>query len=311
MTKLIILLLWCIPLFVFGQTETGVYFCKPPALHHRSMNFQVCHNNTNDKKYGICWNTSPNPTIFDAFHLFADRLSSEKLVVKSLAPQTTYYFRFFELLPNGSALYEDDFVFETKPELKIGDNYQGGFVAYIFKPNDSLYVENEQHGLILAKVDLGAAFWGIMGEEVNPRTSTLLGQGMANTQKIIAFMVEKNYAMQQNTTTDLKIIYPCAAWLCSQFEYQGYRDWFLPSKDEWGVMFDQLEYLQHANIKFQQPYWTSSEVFVSFKFDKTKRKETKTQHRNAWQTDIRGISLITFPFGRKNAAALVRAMRYF
>jgi hypothetical protein len=38
--------------------------------------------------------------------------------------------------------------------IKIGDEYRGGRVVYIFQPGDLHYKANEQHGLIAAREDL-------------------------------------------------------------------------------------------------------------------------------------------------------------
>lgn len=55
-----------------------------------------------------------------------------------------------------SILHAADTASPTAPsELRIGDNYGGGKVAYIFRQGDRGYVAGQVHGLIAAKEDLG------------------------------------------------------------------------------------------------------------------------------------------------------------
>lgn len=43
-------------------------------------------------------------------------------------------------------------------DLKVGDSFGGGKVAYIFRQGDRNYVAGQTHGLIAAKEDLGAGY---------------------------------------------------------------------------------------------------------------------------------------------------------
>jgi len=47
----------------------------------------------------------------------------------------------------------------AKAQLKIGDKYKGGKIAYILKDGDKGYVPGVQHGLIAALADLGEFKW--------------------------------------------------------------------------------------------------------------------------------------------------------
>jgi hypothetical protein len=150
-----------------------------------------------------------------------------------------------------------------------------------------------------------------MGQEVNPRTSDSIGKGQENTYNIIAFMKTNGMTFLSGLSSFSNVVHPCAAYLCINYEYAGFADWFLPSKEEWGRVFHSLSKMPDIGIKYQQFYWTSSEVFLSFSLRKSRRRETRSQHRNAWKGNIQNQSLIHFAFGKKNKTALVRPMRYF
>jgi hypothetical protein len=128
-----------------------------------------------------------------------------------------------------------------KQAVAVGDNHQGGKVAYIFVAGDLGYVAGETHGLISATEDQtvqgpgGGIEWneGIIG------TSTGLGTGSANTTAIIIG--------QGNSY---------AAGLARAYTGGGYTDWYLPSKDELNKL-----YLNKVAIGgfADYPYWSSSE----------------------------------------------------
>jgi hypothetical protein len=42
---------------------------------------------------------------------------------------------------------------------KIGDNYEGGKIFYIFQPGDKSFIEAETHGLVVATADQGKDNW--------------------------------------------------------------------------------------------------------------------------------------------------------
>jgi hypothetical protein len=73
-------------------------------------------------------------------------------------------------------------------------------------------------------------------------TGVLIGDGISNTQKIVNMQGEGNYA----------------AKLCDGLTEGGYSDWFMPSKDELNLMYENL---QLKSIGSFEPnyYWSSSE----------------------------------------------------
>jgi hypothetical protein len=104
--------------------------------------------------------------------------------------------------------------------LAVGDNYQGGKVAYIFISGDTGYVAGQVHGLIAATADQSAGIqWNNSGfAPATGATGLAIGTGLVNTNLIIAAQgaVATNYA----------------AGLARAYNGGGYNDWYLPSINE-------------------------------------------------------------------------------
>jgi hypothetical protein len=115
----------------------------------------------------------------------------------------------------------------------IGDTGPaGGIIFYV----------NGSYCLEAAPSDAGSAIWSnVVGSAVGT-TGVAFGTGQANTDAITA---------QPGHTTS-------AAKLCSDYELNGYTDWFLPSQDELKLMYQNL-YVAHLGSFNSGWYWSSSE----------------------------------------------------
>ena len=87
--------------------------------------------------------------------------------------------------------------------------------------------------------------WGSYGTEIGA-TGTAIGTGQANTTAIVAAQGAGNYAAQ----------------LCNDLTEGGYIDWFLPSKDELNLMYQNLHFNDVGGFA-ASPYWSSSEYSPS------------------------------------------------
>jgi hypothetical protein len=122
-----------------------------------------------------------------------------------------------------------------KEEHYIGELFGGGIVFY----TDS----SRLHGLVAAAIDLPSELpWG-ESDKITGANGKAVGSGQTNTEKII-----KINSIKEN-----------AALACSNYVYQNFTGWFLPSKNELDLVYKNLKSKNWGNFN-DGFYWTSSET---------------------------------------------------
>jgi biotin carboxyl carrier protein len=125
---------------------------------------------------------------------------------------------------------------------KIGDTGPAGGIVFFdrgFTVDGWRYLEAAPDGSEIT------AEWGAYNKNV-PNTMTAVGFGRQNTQTV----AERLRALGESNR---------AAQVCAALNINGYKDWFLPSKDELDLMYKNLK--QKGLGKFSNSwYWSSSQA---------------------------------------------------
>lgn len=149
---------------------------------------------------------------------------------------------YFVSLPNGIQFLLD--LGETPANLinagadpndLIGKKYDGGFIFYIDQSGSGLMAATEDQST--------GAIFGCLGVDLTGAAGTAIGTGAQNTLDI-------------GTICGVGT----AADLCTTLDLNGHMDWFLPSKDELNLIYQNLYLMGIGNLSGGAIYRTSSEV---------------------------------------------------
>jgi hypothetical protein len=178
-------------------------------------------------------------------------------------PQHDYTYRIAAFLSGFQSNYIEG---AAQCVLSIGEIYKGGIIFYL---------NSNGGGLVCAESDQSTgARWGCYGTSPGG-TGTGVGTGAANTAVIVAGCSQSGIA----------------ACICNDLVLNGYNDWFLPSKDELNLMYENLKLAGIGDFSARN-YWNSSEYCS----------------RNAWWQYFENGNQITY---NKNNLSRVRCVRAF
>lgn len=186
-------------------------------------------------KMGFCWNTIGTPTIDDNI-VFASTLSDTNsgqyfaIKLDGLKRGTTYYVRAY-IETSTEFTYSHEVSFTTKrTETRVGQKMQGGYIFFL----DS----TGEHGLICAPDVISYREWGCHSNII---TSSKVGFGLSNSLAI-------NKKCPSSAASD-----------CLLYEkIEG--EWFLPSIEEWRLIYKNLVLRKVWAPKYDGDYWSSTQA---------------------------------------------------
>lgn len=193
---------------------------------------------------GFCWGTSPYPSLID--NISSANLIDNNGILKSsvfgLDSNTTYYVRSYA--SNGAGTTYGPLVqFTTDGMRYIGEEYGGGYVAYLFEPGDLGYVQGEQHGIIIypfdypTKIPFGPTYCSggtTVYDFPNSNTTTyVIDSSRVNTNV--------GYALHNHTllmSTGICATQPHLPAIVDTLNWNGYSDWMLPTRSDLLMIFN-------------------------------------------------------------------------
>jgi hypothetical protein len=207
---------------------------------------------------GICWAkrsagmSIPYPTINSDHTIIGSGIGGFAGSMTGLTPNSQYYVRAYATNAVGTS-YGTNTLFNSF-NYSPGASLRGGYLAYIFQPEDLGYVSGEFHGFVCSPEAVFSNSWqgdwnwnGLFIENWRffNATGVAIGQGGSNTTIVSnwvdAFGVEK-------------IEY--AAWQVHNLTTYGYTDWVIPSKTE----LNEIHYVRGLIPGLiSGDYWSSSE----------------------------------------------------
>jgi hypothetical protein len=184
---------------------------------------------------GICWSTNQNPTIADSKTSDGTGIGSFISSIDRLSALATYHLRAYATNSIGTS-YGNDLIFTTL-NFSVGEiGPAGGFIFY-----DKGILSDGWRFLEVNPIDVSSDFgMGCYCTSI-PGTSDIIGAGIVNTaQWILAGCGNNDFLIKTKNYT-----------------LNGYKDWFIPSKDELNQIYLNLKVHGIGNFTLDQ-YWSSS-----------------------------------------------------
>lgn len=113
----------------------------------------------------------------------------------------------------------------------LGEWYGGGTIFYLY--------DNGKHGLIAAREDQGNVKWFTGG---SPERTGAIRNGIGSISNTVNIIAKQSFGDH-------------AAMVCAKYKEGGFGDWYLPSKDELNLMYQN----KNVIINLKNWYWSSTE----------------------------------------------------
>ena len=167
----------------------------------------------------------------------------------ALSDNTTYYWRVKGKNTSGTwGLWGATWEFSIKTDFQVGDEILGEGGGLIFYDKGS-YSEGWRYlEAAPASTEWSGREWGADGTDIPGAEGIAVGTGKQNTTDIVDYLgTGSRYAAQ----------------LCDGLSERGCNDWFLPSKDELNLMYENL-HEQDLGGFADRNYWSSSEFSADY-----------------------------------------------
>ncbi|TVR83543.1 MAG: DUF1566 domain-containing protein [Chitinophagaceae bacterium] len=187
---------------------------------------------------GFVYSTSPAPNLTDSVVVSGSGTGNFSETLSGLEIGQTYFVRAYATNDAGT-VFGNQISFQTLSTFTLGSiGPAGGFIFY----DKGEYSDGWRY-MEAAPTDQSTGInWGCSGTLIPGSLPSAIGFGPANTQAIIG------------TCTSVNI----AARRCSDLIINGYDDWFLPSRMELQLMYQNLN-LAAASFNTISAYWSSTQ----------------------------------------------------
>ena len=118
-------------------------------------------------------------------------------------------------------------------------------------------------------------------------TGIAVGTGKKNTKLLVKAM--RSSAYSESSGSDITASY--AAKLCSDLVYNGFDDWFLPSKGELNLIYVNLRKAGLGDFANFSNYWSSSEYdyFVGYAWEQDFDNGDQYYHGSSYYYRVRAV----------------------
>ncbi|SFA69212.1 Protein of unknown function [Flavobacterium swingsii] len=212
--------------------------------------------------------------------------NDDKKIINDTPAEVTLQQR----LDNGETPYQIYLSNNSLLNSLYGLHYQGGIIFYLNTSNGT--------GLISSEINQSyqgseVMHWGCETLDISASENSSIGFGQANTSAVVT------NCSQLDT----------AASVCDFLILNGYSDWYLPSKDELNLMYQNLDLNGFGDFKNNTTVHIGSSIYFSAYYWSSTQSSTDID--KAWVQSFENGLQLDFEVGFKSFYHMVRAVRNF